>query len=63
MFFSCFYCYQSGNCSVELLVFSVSLQSPESPEPLFFKDFIYSQETQRETETQAEGEAGAMQGA
>ena len=28
-----------------------------------FKDFIYSWEAQRKTETQAEGEAGSMQGA
>ena len=32
---------------------------------LFFKDFIYSfmRDTEKEAETQAEGEAGSMQGA
>ena len=32
---------------------------------IFFKDFIYlfMRDTQREAETQAEGEAGSMQGA
>ena len=30
---------------------------------LFFKDFIYLFMTEREAETQAEGEAGFMQGA
>ena len=33
------------------------------PNFYFLKDFIYSRETQREAETQVEGEAGSMQGA
>ena len=43
-------------CSVHILYFLIDF--------LFFKDFIYLFiDTEREAETQAEGEAGSMQGA
>ena len=40
-------------------------EPPRDPQEIFKKDFIYlfMRNTQREAETQAEGEAGSLQGA
>ena len=68
--------FSSGKYSeVEFLDFDISIfkflrnlhNISTAAAPIFFKDFIYLLETdkerEREAETQAEGEAGSMQGA
>ena len=39
--------------------FQTAMSSIHNGLLIFFEDFIYSRETQREAETQGEGEAGA----